>query len=61
MPFLLMIISFLFSSAWFEEFKLGDYIPYIFANKMDGLLFVNLQDADWGEMKIINKIHIRYI
>eukprot|EP00596_Hydrurales_sp_CCMP1899_P002065 CAMPEP_0119035170 /NCGR_PEP_ID=MMETSP1177-20130426/2125_1 /TAXON_ID=2985 /ORGANISM="Ochromonas sp, Strain CCMP1899" /LENGTH=487 /DNA_ID=CAMNT_0006993123 /DNA_START=121 /DNA_END=1581 /DNA_ORIENTATION=+ len=46
-------------SAWFEEFKLSDYIPYIFANKMDGLLFVNLQDADWGEMKIINKIHIR--
>jgi hypothetical protein len=46
-------------SAWFEELKLGEHVPYIYANRMDGLLFINLTEMDWAEMKITSKIHIR--
>jgi hypothetical protein len=45
--------------AWFVQLKMDEYIPFLFQNKVDGNLFVNLQDEDWSHMGITNRFHIR--
>jgi SAM domain (Sterile alpha motif) len=45
--------------AWFEEMKMGEHVPYLLANRVDGLLFINLTDSDWAEIGIVNKIQIK--
>eukprot|EP00595_Chromulina_sp_UTEXLB2642_P003780 CAMPEP_0196765214 /NCGR_PEP_ID=MMETSP1095-20130614/7826_1 /TAXON_ID=96789 ORGANISM="Chromulina nebulosa, Strain UTEXLB2642" /NCGR_SAMPLE_ID=MMETSP1095 /ASSEMBLY_ACC=CAM_ASM_000446 /LENGTH=315 /DNA_ID=CAMNT_0042122885 /DNA_START=274 /DNA_END=1224 /DNA_ORIENTATION=- len=45
--------------AWFIELKLDEYIPFLYKNRVDGYLFVNLSDDDWTDMGITNRFHIR--
>ena len=35
------------------------YIPFLFENKVDGNLFINLTDDEWADMGITNKFHVR--
>lgn len=46
-------------AAWFTELKMEQYIPFLFQNRVDGLLFINLSDDEWADMGITNKFHIR--
>jgi hypothetical protein len=46
-------------AAWFTELKMDEYIPFLFQNRVDGLLFINLSDDEWVDMGIANKFHIR--
>lgn len=46
-------------AAWFTELKMDEYIPYLFANRIDGLLFINLSDEEIRDMGIVNKFHLR--
>ena len=46
-------------AAWFTEMKMEEYIPFLYQNRVDGYLFINLLDADWLDMGITNKFHIR--
>lgn len=46
-------------AAWLTEMKMDQYIDFIFKNRVDGYLFVNLEDDDWEDMGITNKFHIR--
>ena len=46
-------------SAWFVELKMEEHIPFLFANRVDGYLFINLSDTDWLDMGITNKFQIR--
>jgi len=46
-------------SAWFVELKMEEHIPFLFANRVDGYLFINLNDGDWQDMGITNKFQIR--
>lgn len=45
--------------AWFTELKMEDYIPTLFANRVDGLLFVNLSDEEIMDLGITSKFHVR--
>lgn len=45
--------------AWFTELKMDDYIPILFTNRVDGLLFVNLTDEEIMDLGITSKFHIR--
>jgi len=46
-------------AAWFTELKMESFVPYLFANRIDGNLFINLNENEWIDMGIKNKIHIR--
>ena len=46
-------------SAWFTELKMESYISFLYANRVDGNLFINLSDEDWVDMGITNKFHTR--
>ena len=46
-------------SAWFTELKMEEYISFIYGNRVDGNLFINLSDEDWIDMGISNKFHTR--
>jgi len=46
-------------AAWFVELKMEEHIPFLFTNRVDGYLFINLSDADWLDMGITNKFQIR--
>lgn len=46
-------------AAWFTELKMEEYIPFLYANRVDGNLFINLSDEDWVDMGITNKFHTR--
>ena len=46
-------------AAWFTELKMDQYVPFIYKNRVDGNLFINLQETDWGDMGIKNNFHIR--
>jgi FK506-binding protein 1 len=46
-------------AAWFVELKMDEYIPFLYQNRVDGLLFINLADTDWADMGIINRFHVR--
>lgn len=46
-------------AAWFTELKMEQYIKNLFANRVDGLLFINLNDEDWQDLGITNRVHTR--
>ena len=46
-------------SAWFVEMKMDHIIPFCYQNRVDGNLFVNLEDEDWTDMGITSKFHFR--
>lgn len=46
-------------AAWFTELKMEEYIPFLFKNRVDGLLFINLSDDEWADMGITNRFHVR--
>lgn len=45
--------------AWFTELKMEEYIPFLFKNRVDGHLFINLSEEDWPDMGIVNHFHTR--
>mmetsp|Transcript_9921 Transcript_9921/g.16330 ORF Transcript_9921/g.16330 Transcript_9921/m.16330 type:complete len:537 (-) Transcript_9921:543-2153(-) len=45
--------------AWFTELKMDEYVPFLFQNRVDGLLFINLAEEEWPDMGITNKFHVR--
>jgi FK506-binding protein 1 len=46
-------------AAWFIEMKMDHVIPFLYQNRVDGNLFVNLEDGDWPDMGITSKFHHR--
>lgn len=46
-------------AGWFTELKMEEYCPFLYTNRVDGYLFINLSDDDWKDMGITNKFHIR--
>lgn len=46
-------------AAWFIELKIDHVIPFLYQNRVDGNLFVNLEDEDWSDMGIVSKFHQR--
>lgn len=46
-------------AAFFTEMKMDQYIPFLYSNRVDGYLFVNLKDNDWADMGIVSKFHQR--
>lgn len=46
-------------AAWFTQLKMEEYIPNIYSNKVDGLLFINLSDEELHDLGIVNKFHLR--
>jgi len=34
---------------------MDEYIPFIYTNRVDGNLFINLSDEDWVDMGIKNR------
>lgn len=46
-------------AAWFTELKMDMYVPFVYKNRVDGNLFINLQESDWADMGIKNNFHIR--
>jgi FK506-binding protein 1 len=45
--------------AWFIEMKMEHVISFLYQNRVDGNLFVNLEDLDWKDMGITSKFHTR--
>jgi len=45
--------------AWFVELKMDEHIPFIYQNRVDGLLFINLADDDWTDMGIVSRFQRR--
>jgi len=46
-------------AAWFTELKMDQYVAFIYKNRVDGNLFINLAETDWADMGIKNNFHIR--
>mmetsp|Transcript_923 Transcript_923/g.920 ORF Transcript_923/g.920 Transcript_923/m.920 type:complete len:505 (-) Transcript_923:48-1562(-) len=46
-------------AAFFTELKMEQYCQFLYSNKVDGLLFINLAEAEWADMGITNRFHIR--
>jgi len=46
-------------AAWFIEMKMDHIITFLYQNRVDGNLFVNLEDEDWTDMGIVSKFHHR--
>lgn len=46
-------------AAWFTELKMEEYIPSLYNDRVDGALFVNLDDEDIKDMGITNRFHLR--
>ena len=46
-------------AAWFIEMKMDHVITFLYQNRVDGNLFVNLEDEDWSHMGITSKFHMR--
>jgi hypothetical protein len=45
--------------AWFTELKMEDYISYLYSNRIDGALFINLNEEDFTDMGIANRFHLK--
>jgi hypothetical protein len=45
--------------AWFTELKMEDYINYFYTNRVDGALFINLNEDDFKDMGIANRFHLK--
>lgn len=46
-------------AAWLTELKMEQYIPFMYSNRVDGNLFINLTEDDWVDVGIVNKFLIR--
>lgn len=46
-------------AAWFTELKMDAYVNFIYKNRVDGNLFINLAEEDWEDMGIKNRFHVR--
>lgn len=46
-------------AAWFTEMKMDEYISFLFQNRVDGNLFVNLSSDEYADIGIVNKFHLR--
>ena len=46
-------------AGWFTELKMEEHCPFLYTNRVDGYLFINLSDDDWKDMGIHNKFQIR--
>jgi hypothetical protein len=46
-------------AAWFTELKMDDYVQFIYDNRVDGNLFINLTMDDWKDMGIVNQFQVR--
>jgi hypothetical protein len=45
--------------AFFVELKMEEHIPFVYQNRIDGLLFINLADDDWEDMGIKSRFQRR--
>jgi FK506-binding protein 1 len=45
--------------AFFQELRMDQYIPFLFSNRVDGNLFINLTEDDWVDVGITSKFHVR--
>eukprot|EP01039_Chlorochromonas_danica_P001254 gene1254-1366_t len=46
-------------AAWFVEMKMESYIPALYENRVDGKLFINLNEDEYHDLGIANKFHLR--
>mmetsp|Transcript_22876 Transcript_22876/g.33420 ORF Transcript_22876/g.33420 Transcript_22876/m.33420 type:complete len:412 (-) Transcript_22876:507-1742(-) len=46
-------------AAWFTELKMEQYCHFLYSQRVDGLLFINLAEREWADMGITNRFHIR--
>eukprot|EP00607_Mallomonas_marina_P005699 CAMPEP_0182431478 /NCGR_PEP_ID=MMETSP1167-20130531/49509_1 /TAXON_ID=2988 /ORGANISM="Mallomonas Sp, Strain CCMP3275" /LENGTH=395 /DNA_ID=CAMNT_0024617863 /DNA_START=354 /DNA_END=1541 /DNA_ORIENTATION=- len=46
-------------AAWFTELKMDEHIPFLYQNRVDGMLFVNLEEPEYIDMGIDNNFHLR--
>ena len=46
-------------AAWFVELKINHVIQFLYQNRVDGNLFINLADEDWSDMGITSRFHTR--
>jgi FK506-binding protein 1 len=46
-------------AAWFVELKIDHVVPFLYQNRVDGNLFLNLSDSDWPDMGIVSRFHTR--
>jgi hypothetical protein len=46
-------------AAWFMELKMDHVIAFLYQNRVDGNLFINLSDEDWPDMGIVSRFHTR--
>eukprot|EP01041_Mallomonas_annulata_P007475 gene7475-15301_t len=46
-------------SAWFTEMKMEEHIPFLYHNRVDGELFVNMDDSEYADMGIVNRFQLR--
>lgn len=46
-------------AAWFTEMKMDVIVPFVYKNRVDGNLFINLAEEDWEDMGIKNRFHVR--
>lgn len=46
-------------AAWFTEMKMDTIVPFVYKNRVDGNLFINLSEDDWEDMGIKNRFHVR--
>ncbi len=46
-------------AAWFVELKIDHVTQFLYQNRVDGNLFINLADEDWPDMGIVSRFHTR--
>ena len=46
-------------AAWFTEMKMDTIVTFVYKNRVDGNLFINLTEEDWPDMGITNRFHTR--
>ena len=46
-------------AAWLVELKMDEYTSILYSNRVDGLLFVQLNESEWRDMGITSKFHLR--
>ena len=46
-------------AAWFVELKIEHVVTFLYQNRVDGNLFINLHTSDWPDMGIVSRFHTR--
>ncbi|CAE7732976.1 FKB10, partial [Symbiodinium microadriaticum] len=46
-------------AAFFTELKMEQYCHFLYTQRVDGLLFINLAEGEWADMGITNRFHVR--